>query len=107
MSQIFWLEEGEAAKKSEVGEKKDTALCHRAEGGMLFKKRGEQEGSGMELRTRFSKLGGHWAEAVSMECQEQGPDWSGLWREWEVRKRNDHDQLFQELGCEWGRKVEQ
>lgn len=35
-----------------------------------------------------------------MECQEQGPDWSGLWREWEVRKQDGCDQLIQELGCE-------
>lgn len=58
MSQIFWLEEGEPAKKSEEG-KEDTTLCHRAKRGMCFKKRGEQQWGGMELRTRFCKYGGH------------------------------------------------
>lgn len=36
---------------------------------------------------------------MSVKCQDQRPDWSGLWREWEVRKWDDCDQLYQELGC--------
>lgn len=39
---------------------------------------------------------------LSVEYQKQGPDPSGLWKEWEVRKQDGCDQLFQELGCEGG-----
>lgn len=34
----------------------------------------------------------------------QIPDRGGLWREWEVRKLDVCDQLFQELGCERGER---
>ena len=41
MSQIFCLEEGVPAKKSEEEEKEDMAFCHRAKGGICFKKWGD------------------------------------------------------------------
>ena len=34
-------------------------LYHRVQGGRRFKKRGEQQWGGMELRTGCSKFGGH------------------------------------------------
>lgn len=65
MLQIFWLEGGKPAQKSEKEEKGDVALSHRAKGGVRFKKRGRQQREGVMLRTKFSKPGGHRDGTVS------------------------------------------
>lgn len=68
-------------REEEMG---DMALCHRAREGYVSSRGSEQRG-GIELRTGFSERGGHRGGAISVEWQEQRPDSSGVWGEWEVR----------------------